>query len=70
MSNLMVWRRVLNEDEIENIAYKCVCPVDYIVAMHLDWVQPYGQVKYGYPYKCPIIYKESHIRCQDDQDTE
>ncbi|XP_076807615.1 pentraxin-4-like isoform X2 [Clavelina lepadiformis] len=54
-TNMMIWPRVLSEDEISNIAYKCECPLDYAIALTLDRTELYGEATYSIPNACPTF---------------
>ena len=58
ITNLMIWPRVLSDQEINNIATKCECPQDYSVAMTMDRSELHGEAYYSVPDKCPT-YKNN-----------
>ena len=60
ITNLMVWPRILSDQEIKNIATKCECPQGYSVAMTMDKSELYGEAYYSVPDECPT-YKNNSI---------
>ncbi|CAK8690771.1 neuronal pentraxin-2-like isoform X2 [Clavelina lepadiformis] len=55
ITNLMIWPRVLSQNEINNLAYNCQCPVDYVIALTLDRVELFGEAHYSIPDTCPTL---------------
>ena len=55
ITNLMIWPRVLTDQEISNIANECLCPQDYSVAMTMDKSEMYGEAYYSVPEECPVL---------------
>ena len=55
ITNLMIWPRILTDQEISNIAKECLCPQDYSVSMTMDKSEMYGEVYYSVPEECPVL---------------
>jgi len=55
ISNLMVWSRVLTNDEVTQIANSCVCPKDFVVSFPHSQVERHGDVQFAIPDHCPRL---------------
>ncbi|XP_076806533.1 neuronal pentraxin-2-like isoform X1 [Clavelina lepadiformis] len=55
ITNLMIWPRVLSQNEIINLAYNCECPVDYVIALTRNRVELFGEAYYSIPDTCPTL---------------
>ena len=61
IANLMIWPRVLSDQEIKDIVTKCECPQDYSVAMTMDRSELHGEAYYSVSDECPIYKNNSFI---------